>query len=450
MKPFLAASAFALLAGCTVSSSDPVTTDKPLNTCPTTTTGPTFHEGEISGTETWRAAAGPHVVKANVNVRDGAKLIIEPCAVVKLARDADINVAFPLTPNSGELVAEGTADKPIKFERLDDGPWGRIFVHHPGKARLAHVTLDGGGGESAANGESLAFTGDGALPSKKGLSVDTVTVTKSRGVGIKLSGGGAFAAGSKALTINANGDDSNPYPLVVGELGVDSIPEGKYTGNKRDEILIDPETISGAGGFQESATMRNRGVPYRFGMSTLDDLHIGAGSAAASSPTLTIEAGVTLKMVRGSMIQLDGTNGTPAAIRALGTKEKPIVFTSSESTPHAGDWRGFYFNGFVSAENVLDNVRIEYTGADCSCSLVTCSEGVDQYEAALIFGDKPPTMFLKNSVIAHASGHAIVQGWDGAPHDWKASNSFEDVAGCIATLPRNADTSCPETPPSCR
>lgn len=450
MKNFLwSAVTLAAVSACS-SPQEPAKSDAGVESCPTELTGPTVHEGEIKADEVWSAKAGPHIVKSTVHVIEGAKLTIEPCATVKLARDADLEVAHPYTPNRGELVAVGTESKPIRFERLEDGAWGRLFIYHPGRARLAYVTLEGGGGSTAEYGETIAYTGDGSLPSKHGLFVDHVTVTQSRGLGVHVYGGGAFETGSNALTIRASGDVGNPYPLMIGELAIDSVPTGTYTGNKVDEIVVRPETVSGAGGLQESATMHERGVPYRIGLTpNLDNLFIGRGSGSAT-PTLTIEAGITLKMVKGVAIELDGSNGAPAVIKALGTKEKPVVFTSAESTKSPGDWRGFYFNGHVSADNVLSNVRIEYTGADCLCSLVTCSKGVSEYEAALIFGERPAKMFLENSVIAHASGHAIVQGWDGTPLDWKASNTFDDVAGCIATLPRNADTSCPESAPACR
>lgn len=443
----------ALLCACS-SSNEPAKAADP-GTCPAldpaSLKGGTLHQGDILSHEVWKASDSPHVIKADVNVRNGGMLTIEPCAVVKIARDANLNVAYPLTPNEGTLVAVGTADAPIAIRAADAGPWGRVFVNHPGTAKLAYVTLEGGGGGDAELGESLAFLGDAVLPSKHGLWVDHVTVRKSRGAGVRVWGGAAFDLASTALTITASGDMSSPYPLVVGELAVDSIPVGTYAGNARDEIQIDVDTVSGGGGFLESTTMHDRGVPYRFGRAPdIDELQLGGSAATTTSPTLTIEAGVTLKMVRGVAIHIDGSAAAPATIKALGTAEKPVVITSAEATPKPGDWRGLYFNGRVSEGNVLDHVRIEYTGADCHCSLVTCSPGVSEYEAALIFGEQPASAFLKNSVIAHASGHAIVQGFHGTALDWKTSNTFEDVAGCIATLPTALDTSCPDMPPACR
>jgi hypothetical protein len=454
----------ALVAACTVTTTGDTPATTPPATTPPEATGtcpakdpavvatatPTIHEGEITGAETWTAEASPHVVKGDVNVRDGAKLTIAPCALVQVVEASSINVAFPMTPNQGELVAVGTAEAPIRFEGREGARWSSIFVHAPGIAKLAYVTLDGGGGGDDGTGHSTIHArGDGERGRKPVLLVDHVTITGSRGAGIKVDHGGAFDRSSRDLVVKGSGANNphHPYPLEVGEGAVDSIPTGTYTGNAKDEILIEPEVVAAGGGFQEDTTMHNRGVPYHVGEDRFGSLSVGNGNFDA---TLTIEAGVKILLHRetGIAIQSDG-DGT-SAIRALGTAADPVIFTSAEPTPKAGDWRGFYFNGPISAKNTLEHVRIEYTGSDCACSMVTCSAGVTEYEAAIIFSQEPKTMFLKDSVIAHGSGHGIVQGYDGLNHDWKAGNAFEDLAGCPVTLPRNPDTSCPEPAPACK
>lgn len=455
---------FALLA-CTTSSTSTSTPNEqapapgvdagssapsPTAKCPTTTTGPTTHEGDLEADETWTAEASPHFVKGDLNIREGRKLTIAPCAVVQLAPDANINVAFPLTPNKGSLVAEGTAEQPIRFEGKDGARWGHVFVNAPGTARFAYVTFENGGGGESWGHETLAARGDGELPRKPVIFVDHVTIQGSRGAGVRADHGGAFAPGSKDLVITGSGanNEFHPYPLEVGESAIDSIPTGTYTGNRKDEIYIEPEVVSAAGGFLEDTTMHARGVPYHVSKpKDRIDLQVGSGN---HEPVLTIEAGVKILFEQGAVFRIE-SEAAGSAIRALGTKAAPVVFTSASSTPKPGDWRGLYFNGRVSPKNALENVRIEYTGAECSCSLVTCSAGVSEYEAAIIFGEEPPSMFMKDSVIAHASGHGIVQGYDGLGYDWKGSgNTFEDVALCPVTLPRQPDTWCPDPMPACK
>ncbi len=452
------ATSVAILAACTTTStSEPAPAPgvdagvTPSGACPTSTTGPTIHEGDLAADETWTAEASPHIVRGDVHVREGRKLTIAPCAVVQLESASNLDVAFPLTPGQGSLVAEGTADKPIRFQGKDGARWGHINVVAPGTARFAHVTFEDGGGGETRGHETIYATGDGSFGRKPLLFVDHVTIKGSRGAGIRLDTGAAFAPGSKDLTITGSGanNDFHPYPLDVGQAAVDTIPTGTYTGNAKDEILIMPETVDGAGGFQQDTTMYDRGVPYHVSNAAdHDDLMIGTGSKDA---ILTVEPGVTIKFEKTAALLIESHGAGTSSIVARGTKEKPIVFTSASATPAPGDWRGFYFNGPIAPKNALEHVRIEYTGADCSCSMVTCSAGVAEYEGAIIFGEEPKAMFMKDSVIAHGSGHGVVQGYTGLNLDWKgAGNAFEDIAMCPVTLARNPDTSCPDPMPPCK
>ncbi|MDF2695293.1 MAG: Fibronectin type domain protein, partial [Labilithrix sp.] len=199
------------------------------------------------------------------------------------------------------------------------------------------------------------------------------------------------------------------YPLEVGESAVPTVPTGVYTGNGKDELLLDPETVSGGGGFQVNTTMRSYGVPWHIGRAgDHDALQIGNNNRDA---VLTIEAGTKILFEAGAVLQIEAEeDGGASAIRALGTADRPVVFSSAATAPAPGDWRGLYFNGPPSDKNALQHVRIEYTGADCHCSMVTCTEGVGTYEAAIIFSRPPPRMFLESSVLAHGSGHGVVAG----------------------------------------
>ncbi|MGZ3423389.1 MAG: hypothetical protein ACXVEE_36345 [Polyangiales bacterium] len=425
-------STLALLAGCTV---DPDPTDVPVENakeelaCTASTHAPTHHTGDVKAHEIWRADEGPHVIDADVNVRDGAILEIEPCAVVQVAKNAGLRVAFPVTPNKGSLIAEGTAKRPIRFEGTG---WTSILVQAPGTARLAYVTLDGGG---------ISISGDGAGEIDRGVKLDHVTVKKA---GVTIARSAGLAAGSTDLVV----EGAPEFPLTIGESAIGDVPTGRYTGNGKDMILIEPET-----NVQESATMHDRSVPYRIGTTPkIDKLVIGSGVGSGKpAAILTIEPGVTIQVLEGSGFEVEHATGSfdaTGALIAVGTKEKPIVFTSASATPKAGDWKGMWYGGQPLAENRLENVRIEYTGADCGCILNTCSAIVD-HEGAIIFTAQPKSDFVHGVTIAHASSHAIVQGYDGSPLDYTKDNEFIDVAGCTQTLPRFTTGSCPKPLPAC-
>ncbi len=419
--------------------------------CPVTTGPGTKHSGDVKDGEVWTAAGSPHIVEWDVNVRDGATLTIEPCAEVRIAPEKRINVAFPLTPNSGKLIAEGTPTKPIKFTSDGSERWGSIYVYAPGTARFAYATFENGGGESFNDGATLVGVGSNETVGDEVLFVDNVTIKKSRGTGIWMKVRSTFIPGSKDLTVTESGDDEGPYALEISEHAIDNLPTGKYTGNKKDEILIRTEGDGGAGsGLSKDATLRDRGVPYHMGDFESDHFTIAASDGHVV--TLTIEPGVVMKFEPKTAFQVQHFSteiAATAVVKAQGTAEKPIVFTSASPTPKAGDWRGLWFGGIPNSGNVFDHVRIEYAGYDCACSMVTCSKGIERYEGAVLFGQPPPSAFITNSVFKDIAGHGIVEGYLGSFVNFRPTNTFENVSGCVQTFPPATTADCAEPRPTC-
>lgn len=440
-QALLLAVATVSLVGCTDAAVDapPVETPPVTLACAAPTHGPTIHQGDVADGEVWRADEGPHLVKSDVRVRNGARLVIEACSTVELSPRASIDVAFPGTPGKGTLLAEGTADKPIVFRRAAAEPWGHLLVHAPGSARLAHVTLEGGGAVDP-DGVTVLLHGDGALPSDPTLFVDHVTVKGSKGLGVRADRGARFVDGSDALTVVGSG----ARPVQLGELGLVAFPRGSYVGNAVDELQITPET-----GVLESATVKAVGVPWHAGVPGAASLVVG-GRTDKALVTLTLEAGVHLRMQKGGALELERATGPfPAsgALVAVGTAASPIVLSSDQASPQPGDWRGLWFGGVARAENRVEHVRLEHTGADCGCVLVTCSAGVTGYQGAVIFTQEPPSVFVKDSSVVAGKGHGFVLGYTGAPLDFAGQNTVS-VAECAQTMPSAA--SCPVPRPACK
>lgn len=416
---------------------DPLPLPAPAPVC-AASHGPTIHEGgDLAADETWTAEGSPHVVLGTVRVRNGKTLTIEPCAVVQVAEKQELLVATPGTPNSGAIIAEGTEQRPIRIEGKDGARWGQLFVAAPGTARLAHVTLSDGGGAGTA---AIVGQGNNTTQLLRTVFLDHVTVERSASSGVSMSRATSFIDGSRDLVVT----EAKGAPMVLTEYALGAMPRGKYVGNGADEIVIAPE-----GYVEQDTTIKETGVPYRVGTSKGDLLRVGRQTSEHVS-TLTIEPGVTMRFVEGGGIAVEIGTGLFTAsgvLVARGTAERPIVLTSAQPQPKAGDWRGLWFGGDPSANNVVEHVRIEYGGGECFCALSTCSD-IDRSEGAVIFTHRPPSAFIKDTTIAHSDGHGIVLGYTGEAVDFAPANTFEDLAGCAQTLPRTA--TCPSPLPACR
>jgi hypothetical protein len=416
--------------------------------CPTPTGGPTSHSGDVKGDETWTAAASPHIISSSVAVRDGAKLTIEPCATVLVAQDQRLSVAFPLTPNTGTLIAEGTPEHPIRFAGQDGARWADLYIDAPGTARLKYVTLEGGGSNAGdgTGGATIFVNGDSVLPADPTILLDHVTIKGSANAGLWMRAGATFLPGSTDLVVTQSGSDTSPYPVRIEEHSMDGLPTGSYTGNKIDEILLQSfGTGIAGGGLIVDATLHDRGVPYRVG----GHFNVGGGNTRA---TLTIEPGVTIKFEPQSSLRIQTFTGdTPAnaAIVAVGTAAKPIVFTSAAAVPQPGDWEGLWFGGSLEPTNRLDYVHIEYAGWDCGCIFNTCSD-ITTHEGAVILTNPPPNgAFITNSTFKAIAGHGVTEGFGGSLVNFRPTNTF-DVSKCVQTLPKvPSPLSCPNPLPAC-
>ncbi|MCA9668424.1 MAG: hypothetical protein KC503_22690 [Myxococcales bacterium] len=448
-----------LLAACSSSDGTPVAdgggsdSDGTQSTCAAPTGGPTMHQGHITADETWTAATGPHIVTFSFGVQKGATLTIEPCSEVRLAADHGIDVAGPNTPDTGTLVAEGTADRPIRFVADQPGkPWAGLLVRQGGSARLAYVTLEGGGSDAARNGAALAILGDQSQPAPQELvHVDHVTISGADTHGVSIEGHGAFTADSKELVISGAGS----YPVRAWPNGLGTLPSGSYTGNAVDEILM-----PGGGGAENIAvdmTLHDRGVPYRVGLVTSNAPELRVSAAPATTvATLTIEAGVHIRFGKGGMFAIEfatGTNPATGAVVAEGTASAPIVFTSAERTPAAGDWVGLRFGLKPDARNKLDHVRVEYAGGQTGIDNFSCdnparpSSSAGRNEAAILILGEPAGAFVTNSTIADSAGDGIERGWSGPPIDFLATNTFQNVAYCKQSYPLPQSGACPSPVP---
>jgi hypothetical protein len=174
------------------------------------------------------------------------------------------------------------------------------------------------------------------------------------------------------------------FAVHIGAAHIPTLGAGNtFTGNTKDGIEVDGMNVS------ETGTWLNHGVPYFI----TDDVRIGD---AVNNPVVTIAAGTTLKF----NIQTQFTVGysDPGGLICDGTAGQ-ITFTSSVSSPSAGDWYGLYFWGnSMSSQCQLKNCKIEYGGKDygniyinsCTPTVTGCDIGFSSSYGIYLTGDPVP------------------------------------------------------------
>jgi hypothetical protein len=149
------------------------------------------------------------------------------------------------------------------------------------------------------------------------------------------------------------------------------------------------------------------------------------------------------------------SNSTAAAISPSTIEKwaaKPIVFTSTESDPAAGDWVGIFLEAITASGNVIEHAVFEYAGGASGTSSFGC--GPRSNDAALLIFERPDDAFIQNTTFRNNAGDTtIVSGWvsDEDGPDLVTGNEFESTGGteptgCLQSLWRTTETNyCPTT-----
>ncbi|MBK6684462.1 MAG: hypothetical protein IPG45_08300 [Deltaproteobacteria bacterium] len=431
----LAFTALFVFFACSSAEDDPPN-DAGVVTCEAPTQGPTVHSGFPNADETWSAAGSPHRVTSDLVIGPTIIVTIEPCAVVELSEGVFLRA-------QGRLYARGVEGRPITFRAAEGARWASLAIQSGARVELSHVELSGGGQIPATSfGETIEVVG-GVFPPVPQLLVQNVTVRGSAGYGLYLRNWAAFDPTSRDLTVQGSGavDGEPGQPMRISYNALGSIPSGRYTGNRADEIVISGDSPHYQ--VELDDTLRNRGVPY----------HVGdpgnPGRLEIVQAKLTIEAGVTLRFsstpsgVGGLDVRDQGV------LVAVGSSAAPIVFTSLADQPGPGAWEGVTFTEALGAGNQLQQLRIENAGAHggdngFGCPPLVPTLGTD---AALKFFTQLPSDFVDQVDIVDSAVHGIIEAWNGTYVDLLSGNTFSGVSACNLVSPKDAEGNCPADPP---
>lgn len=127
--------------------------------------------------------------------------------------------------------------------------------------------------------------------------------------------------------------------------------------------------------------------------------------------TLTVEEGVRVRVAPGKHIYV-GLEG-PARLVVKGSASKPVTFTSSASSPSAGDWVSLYLGADLMGGTSIDHAVFEYAGAEAQPAIEIVSE-------------KPGRVAITNSTFRHNAAGAIVNDNQLATFQQMTGDTMED------------------------
>jgi len=408
--------------------------------CPAPTGSGTSHSGDLTADETWSATGSPHVIASDMRVF--ATVTLEPCAQVLLGERARVTVGS--ATQNGKIIARGATTTPVTFGAQDASkPWGSLSIDIKGSLDFTDTTLrDGANPAAAQNGGGVVVaygTASNTDVLTRSLRFVNVTIVNARGHGVNLQRMSGFTADSSNLVVTDSGGAASPYPVLVEAGAVGTLPALKFTNTLSPDVFVEPR------GSMPNDTFRARGAPYRIGGRLLV-----APSVDGSTSTLTIEAGVTLKMGVTSDSGLTvGTSATRQGVLVVnGTASAPVLFTSGKATPAAGDWTNVYFRNTPNTGNRFEGAIVEFAGAPSGLQGYGCGP-VDNDASVIVSPDsgRPQTAFIQNTTVRSGAGDTgLLLGWrsDVDGPDFLPTNTFTNVPLCKVSRWRNiTGNECP-------
>jgi flagellar hook assembly protein FlgD len=231
-------------------------------------------------------------------------------------------------------------------------------------SRLSYVTASYGGQNSSYSGYATIYM-DGSSP-----SFDHLTVTNSGTSGMRVVTAGASPSltDSTIRTSTGSGLRVDP-PAAVTATNVVLADNTSYAMEAwAGSNLLDLTglTVTGNGGGAKNGVAHYGGTitgdeTWRSGIEwhLLSDLQVTAGTNSPGS--LAIQPGTRVRMGPSVRIVSYGK------LTAIGTAGQPILFTSNQATPAAGNWRALLFMPGASASR-LSYVIASYGGQNSSYS----------------------------------------------------------------------------------
>jgi len=276
-------------------------------------------------------ACGVVPVTATYKV-NGSTLTLEAGATLEFADGAELQVGYY---EPSKLIVQGTKEAPVTMTSKGDkaaGVWKGVRLY----SKAAR---------SSISGLVLEYAGE----DKHGaLKVDALDVRIEKSTFQHLKGAGIVAGRESSLAAFTDNSFTDVGKIairlpanVVGGLGI---------GNTYDEAA---RIVVPGGNIKDDAHWMSQGVAIQVGGEIKVSGEDGARAKLSLDPGTRLEFGGSGRIVNGYYGE--------ATLEARGTKDKPIVFTSSDRE-EAGSWRGIVISG--KGEGTFEHVEFHHGGKD--------------------------------------------------------------------------------------
>lgn len=260
-----------------------------------------------------RNAAVDYIINCKYAVH--GDLTINPGVTIQFGTDAGLVIY-----NDASIQSLGTAQQPVVLTGEDKtaGSWLGVFIDsNDTKNTLQFTRIDyAGGAPFNSNGDLGAVI----VWSDTHLKMTNTTIRHSASYGFNAS------YGRDELMLKDNTITSGKAPMIMLAAYPTMISGGTYSGNEMDAIVVKSDQLTG------QHTWTELGVPYRISNSV----------SLQSGANLTIQPGVTLEFEDNGSLDVNENASGDSSLIAIGTNEKPIVFTAVNKISAA--WQGLRFD----------------------------------------------------------------------------------------------------------
>lgn len=309
------------------------------------------------------------------------------------------SIVVGTSSDAGALIVNGTQDKPVRFvansPAATPGYYAGIEFDSSASTTnaLTWLEMENCGGLDTSSGRETACISARGVARPK---LDHVRIVSSSSRGVAFHDGASFGPGSAALVVESTVDeallldDANAAAAIPAGS---ALPKGIRLGNDQE--------------ISKTQTWANHDAPYLID----EELFVRGGS----TPILTIAAGTELRF--GSQGTLVVGASDAGALKAVGTDDAKIIFTSNSDTQAPGQWAGLRFGDEATAASRLTHAVVEFGGKYIGAA----------YAVANIQVETDLGAFIENTLVRESKGCGIVRvGFDTDFTDAALGNVFQN------------------------